>query len=300
MHPSGLLCTNRAQYRRHAVWMHASCAPSLRYLADASDSAQELAHGSFPARRPAGHHLVRQSGRYRRLRVRRVRPSRAREACRAVRAHGLRAGRQAQDQGHHGLAAGRHQLHPQRRAAVVRRAFRGDAWAVRGIDGLARRARPARLRARGEERRRALHRFGRHAGGAGHQGHRRVADVFVDRYGAMGSPYDREFDWLGRVQPEARGRRLLLPRSPHAQRLSRQHGQVVRLLRQAVQLPPDPLLRHRGQADRPALARADQPLRPHPHSHQQVRRRQEPDRGVPEEISRRGHPAHRRRHRAPV
>ena len=82
---------------------------------------------------------------------------------------------------------------------------------------------------------------------------------FVDRYGAKGSAYDAEFEWLGARDPQPGGRRLLLSRPPHPQRLSRQHGRVVRLLREAVQLPPDPLLRHRGPRDRPGLARADLP-----------------------------------------
>ena len=50
-----------------------------------------------------------------------------------------------------------------------------------------------------------------------------------------------------------------------------------------------------GQEDRPVLARDDQPLRQDPHSHQRIAGRQEPDRGVPARVSRRGHPAHRAR-----
>ena len=63
--------------------------------------------------------------------------------------------------------------------------------------------------------------------------------------------------WRGR--PAAEGRRLLLPRPSHPQCEARQHGQVVRLLCRPVQFPADPLLRYRGKADRPVLARAHQP-----------------------------------------
>ena len=46
------------------------------------------------------------------------------------------------------------------------------------------------------------------------------------------------------------------------------------------------------------LARADLALRQDPHPHQRDRRRQEPDRGIPQAVQGRGHPAHRGRQRA--
>ena len=46
-----------------------------------------------------------------------------------------------------------------------------------------------------------------------------------------------------------------------------------RLLRAPLQLPPDPLLRHRGQADGPAFARHDEPRRQDPHPDQRGRGR---------------------------
>ncbi len=64
---------------------------------------------------------------------------------------------------------------------------------------------------------------------------------FVDRYGAKGSAYDIEFEWLGARDPRPAGRRAVLHRSPHPQRPSRPHGCLDRLLRKAFQLPPDPL-----------------------------------------------------------
>ena len=77
---------------------------------------------------------------------------------------------------------------------------------------------------------------------------------------------------------------------------ARQHEQVGRLLREAVQLPRDPLLRHRRQEDRPVQPRHDQPVRQDPHSDQRIAGRQVADRGVPARVPRRRHPAHRARH----
>ena len=91
---------------------------------------------------------------------------------------------------------------------------------------------------------------------------------FVDRYGAKGSAYDAEFDWLGASNPRPEGRRAVLSRSPYPQRPSRPHGRLDRLLRKAVQFPPDPLFRHRGPRFRPVLAGADQPRRQDPDSDQ--------------------------------
>ena len=75
---------------------------------------------------------------------------------------------------------------------------------------------------------------------------------FVDRYGDR-SIYDVDFkpvtpQPLERAGPAAH-------RPPDAQRASRPHGQVDGVLREAVQLPRDPLLRHRRQEDR-ACSRA--------------------------------------------
>ena len=104
------------------------------------------------------------------------------------------------------LSPGRHQLHAERRARLVRRPLRRRARALRAVDGLARRARRARLRPRREARRRALHRRRQDARRAGHQGHRRLADLFrrqVRR--AWARPTTREFDWLGARDPKPEG-----------------------------------------------------------------------------------------------
>ena len=118
---------------------------------------------------------------------------------------------------------------------------------------------------------------------------------FVDRYGAKGSAYDAEFEWLGAQKSAAGRRRAVLSRSPHPQRPSRPHGCLDRLLRKTVQLPADSLLRYRGPRLRPVLAGADQPRRQDPDSDQRGRRRFRPDRGISQRLSRRGHPAHRLR-----
>ena len=98
-----------------------------------------------------------------------------------------------------------------------------------------------------------------------------------------------------RQRSASRRRRAVLSRSPHPQRPSRPHGCLDRLLRKTVQLPPDPLLRHRGPRLRPVLARADQPGRQDPDSDQRGCRRFRPDRGISQRLSRRRHPAHRLR-----
>ena len=77
------------------------------------------------------------------------------------------------------------------------------------------------------------------------------------------------------------------------QRPPRPHGAMGRVLRAALQLPRDPLFRHRRQADRAALEGDDQPGRQDPHPDQRERRRQVADRRISRGLSRRGHPAHR-------
>ena len=82
-------------------------------------------------------------------------------------------------------------------------------------------------------------------------------------------------------------------RSPDAQRATRQHEQVGRLLRAAVQLPRNPLFRHRRQEDGPVQQGHDESVRQDPHPDQRVAGRQVADRGIPARIPGRGHPAHR-------
>jgi hypothetical protein len=120
---------------------------------------------------------------------------------------------------------------------------------------------------------------------------------FVDTWGDQGSAYDAEFDWLGERDPRPKGAGFYY--------LDHLTHNVIRgnmdkwwdFLPQPVQLQADPLLRHRGQADRPGVARHHLALWPHPHPAQRVHRRQEPDRGISAQVQWRGHPAHRGRHR---
>ena len=126
----------------------------------------------------------------------------------------------------------------------------------------------------------------------------------VDRYGER-NIYDVDFEPVEaegrrrRRRRRQRQRRLRpdLHRPPDPQRLSRAHGPLGRLLREDLQFPGAALLRHRGQADRPAQPRHDLALRQDPHSDQRVGRRQVADRGIPRGLQGRGHPAHRAGHR---
>ena len=78
---------------------------------------------------------------------------------------------------------------------------------------------------------------------------------FVDRYGDNGSIYEVDFDfhpdWQQRMAE--RGFEAHLHRPSDPQREPRADERLGRFLREALQLPRDPLLRHRGQADRPVL-----------------------------------------------
>src|SRR5690606_15330770 len=73
--------------------------------------------------------------------------------------------------------------------------------------------------------------------------------------------------------------------------------EVDGLLREAVHLPRDPLLRHQGLQDRTAVEGDDRARRRGPHPAQRVQRREEPDQRIPARLQGRGHPAHRAVHR---
>ena len=131
-----------------------------------------------------------------------------------------------------------------------------------------------------------------HPGG---RGHRRLAALLRRPLWRKGLDLGRRFPLDRRARSQARGCRAVLHRPPDPQRLSRQHGEVGRLVRAALQLPADPLLQHRGQADRPQLQGDVQPVRAHPHPDQRECRREKPDRGVSARLSGRRHPARRLR-----
>ena len=86
----------------------------------------------------------------------------------------------------------------------------------------------------------------------GHRRHRRQRDLSGRPLWRPHSIYDVDFVPTDPAKGFAHeGAGLTVYRSRHPQRLSRQHGQVGGLLREALQFPRDPLFRHRGQADRP-------------------------------------------------
>ncbi len=109
---------------------------------------------------------------------------------------------------------------------------------------------------------------------------------FVDRYARQGFDLRRRLRLPSRLAAAdgRRGFEAHLHRPPHAQREPRQHGDLGRLLRAALQLPRDPLLRHRREGDRPLLEGDDLALRQDPHPAQREPGRQEPDRGVPSRV----------------
>ncbi len=145
------------------------------------------------------------------------------------------------------------------------------------------------------QRRCPLRRTGRLGGGSasgadgaqhpGDQGHRRLAHL-------PGRPIsgqrNRRVDLRHRLRAASRAstsirRARALPiidhltHNVHRGRMAGMGG----LLRAAVQFSRDPLLRHRGQADRPQVEGDDEPVREDPHPDQRERRRQEPDPGIP-------------------
>ena len=94
---------------------------------------------------------------------------------------------------------------------------------------------------------------------------------FVDRYGPKGSAYDAEFEWLGGRDPKPEGDGLYYLDHLTHNVGPRPDGPLGRVLRAALQLPRDPLLRHQGRIHGPVLPRADQPGRQDPHPDQRVR-----------------------------
>ena len=117
------------------------------------------------------------------------------------------------------------------------------------------------------------------------QGHRRLAALFRRPLWRQGLDLGCGFRLDRRARPEAGKVRPVLSRSSDPQCAARPHGSLGRLVSEAVQFPRHPLLQYRGQADRPDLARDDQPVRQDPHPDQRVARRQVADRGISARIS---------------
>ena len=115
----------------------------------------------------------------------------------------------------------------------------------------------------------------------------------VDRYGDR-TIYDVDFVPVPQAAPSrAAGLSVIDHLTHNVQRGRMDHW--AGLLRAPVQLPRDPLLRHRRQEDGALQPRADEPVRQDPHPDQRVAGRQVADRGVPARVQGRGHPAHRAR-----
>ena len=248
MHPS---CR-----RRRAAAAYASVVHAVSDSLVGNPEQRRISHGPLPARRPEGRDQRREPGRHRRLRVRRVRPPGAREARRAVPQDGLR--RRSRRHRTKAITLYRQgdinyllNAEPGSHAAGFVEAHGpcAPAMAWRVVDAR------ARAEARGRARRRPS------TPGRASRSTCRRWSASAARCSTSSRPtatgarcYAAEFDWLGEADPKPEGRRLLLPRPPDPQRGPRQHGHLVSLLSRHLQLPRDPLLRHRGQADRPAPA----------------------------------------------
>ena len=103
---------------------------------------------------------------------------------------------------------------------------------------------------------------------------------FIDTFGAKGSPYDAEFDWVGERDPVPAGCGI-----DYIDHLTNNvfRGAMDRwyqFYRNSLQLPSDPLFRHRRKSDGPLFPRVDKPVRKDPDSLERIRRRQKSDRGI--------------------
>ena len=109
---------------------------------------------------------------------------------------------------------------------------------------------------------------------------------FVDKYAEQGTIYDHDFDF----HPDWREREAAADsKLTYIDHLTHNvnRGNMATwagFLREALQLPRDPLFRHRGEGHRPVLQGDDLALRQDPHPAEREPGRQEPDRGVPARI----------------
>ena len=178
------------------------------------------------------------------------------------------------------LCAGGHQLHPQHGAS-------GHAEDFRGAHGPS--ASAMAFRVDDSEQALALAVERGATAGRGRYGLPAIEGIggsylyLVDLYGAQTDLRPRFR--AGRGGAEATDEvRPPHARPPHPQCPPRPDGSLGAILRKDLQLPPDPLFRHRGSADRLALARDDRARRQDPHTPQRKPGRVQPDRGVPEGI----------------
>ncbi len=171
--------------------------------------------------------------------------------------HGLRRGRASSLEERHALPPGRRELHRQCRARILRAGLRPRPRAVGLRHGVPRRRRRLRLQARARAGRQAVRRQGRTDGAEhpGHRGDRRLGHLSRRPLWTERLDLRRRFQAARRRRSRAQGRRPRRRRPPHPQRAARPHDGLGGLLRAALQLPRDPLLRHRRQADRACARR---------------------------------------------
>ena len=123
----------------------------------------------------------------------------------------------------------------------------------------------------------------------------------IDRFEDGKSIYDIDFEFLPGVdrRPVGHGLKTLDHLTHNVYR-----GRMAfwaEFLRAPVQLPRDPLLRHPGRVHRPDVEGDDRARRQDPHPAQRgIEEGLRADRGVPDEVQRRGHPARRPPHRRPA
>ena len=161
--------------------------------------------------------------------------------------------------------------------------------------GVARRQRAARSQMRRGLRRRAVRRRRQVNRRARRAGDRRIAALLHRGLRRRAFALRQGLRMAERAGPAARRRRIPLSRPSHAQRDAREHGHLAQVLLDRVQLQGNQVLRHQREDDRPDLAGAYLALRQDQDSDQRELGREQPDRGVPSEVQRRRHPAHRRR-----
>ena len=214
---------------------------------------RRTAMGPFPHDAPATRHLRREPDGHRRVRVRRVLPSRTGRARRAV---------------HRRWASRAVAKHRSKDVTLYRQGdinFIVNAEPGSFAERFAERARalaPAPWRSGSSMPNTPIERalsLGRQAGARRRSARWNSNIPAIEGIGGLpdlprrplrreGLDLRRRFRVARRARSEARRRRPLLHRPPDPQRPARPPERMGRLLRAPLQLPPDPLLRHRGQA----------------------------------------------------
>ena len=188
------------------------------------------------------------------------------------------------------LPPGRDQLHRERRARQLRAGLRASARPDRSA--------PSRSASTTRRRRwQARSRAGRQGADPGEVGPdgagtaRRSRAIGGSRdlsrrpLWRAGSIYDIDFKPIAGADQHPEGVGLVeidhLTHNVYRGRMD----QWAQFYETALQLPRNPLLRHRGQADGPEVAGDDQPVRQDPHPDQRILGRQVADRRVPRRVS---------------